>query len=102
MSKSTEPTQTPLWAPTGVRCQCGADITEWHTRARARTLLRYYGDGAGRVVACPACVTMSDNSTSSVTSVPKAVGYRKPESSVTVVDEDARLDAEYAQFEVRE
>ena len=99
MNKSTEPTSAALWQPGGPRCQCGADIREWHTHARARTLLRYYGQ-EGRVVACPACVSMSDNSASEITSVTEAVAYREHESSVRVVDEEQRLEAEYARFEV--
>jgi len=43
------------WGEHAVRCQCGADIRQWHSAAETRRVRRLYADPDGRVPACPAC-----------------------------------------------
>ena len=68
------------WRVTALRCQCGADITEWHSRAEARRLVRMYGVD-GRVLACPACQEPRNGIDEDLGTVPKAVSQRHEETT---------------------
>ena len=80
------------WAPTALRCQCGADITEWHTTARARELVRVYSNEDGRVPVCPACIRDRSGVGDALTTVPKAIVHMNRESSSERMDSDKRLE----------
>jgi len=69
----------PQWAESTVRCQCGADITHWHSAVAAREIARVYDCGNG-VVACPNCTENRGNH-SEVETVPQAVRARDTEST---------------------
>lgn len=68
------------WRVTGLECQCGADITEWHSRAEARRLVRMYGVD-GRVLACPACQDPRNGIDEDLGTVPKAVSQSQREAT---------------------
>lgn len=80
------------WSPTSLRCECGADITEWHTTARARSLVRAYGDASGRVPVCPACIQERNGVEDALATVPKAMANMTRESSIEEMDADRRLE----------
>jgi len=80
------------WTPTSLRCECGADITEWHTTARARALVRAYADGSGRVPACPECVRDRSGVSQSLSTVPKAIVHMDDQSTSDRMDAERRLE----------
>lgn len=71
----------PQWDVSGVECECGADISEWHSRAEARRLARIYGTEGSSVPKCPSCVEWRNpaNKTDTVT---HAVKHMQTSSSV--------------------
>ena len=79
--RTTAPAERPAQRRAATpRCQCGADITEWHAPAEARRLLRLYGRG-GEMLACPECIETGPHG-DDARGVARAVKHRETESSV--------------------
>ena len=94
----TEPSQPaesrPQWAEATLRCECGADVSEWHRGAERRRIRRHYATIDGRVPACPSCVDQSPAASTPITSVVDAVAKRDTDSSAEVSSEIKLLYAE--------
>lgn len=80
------------WTLTALRCECGADITEWHTNTRARSLVRAYGGEDGRVPHCPACVSARSGEDGAIQTVPKAVRQSEGESTIERMEPERKLE----------
>lgn len=60
------------WRAEPPRCQCGAALLEWHSKAEARRMVRQFGRDDGTVPACPACTEYSHPS-GDMTGVARAI-----------------------------
>lgn len=81
----------PQWAAAAIECDCGEDITQWHTVVEARRLRRQYARDDGTVPACPDCVEMGAGNDDPV-GVAKAIVHAETEASTTPMDADRRLE----------
>jgi len=80
----------PGWGESTIRCECGADISQWHTNAESRRLVRVYATETGRVPACPECVEYPSGDHSFDT-IPHAIRAAEPTSSCERVDHVALI-----------
>ena len=69
---SQTPAETAGWRAEPPRCQCGADLENWHSAAEARRMVRQFGRKDGTVPACPACTEYSHPS-GDMTGVARAI-----------------------------
>jgi len=81
----------PQWARAAIECECGEDITRWHTTVEARRLRRQYGTDTGTLPACPNCVDMGGGSDDPV-GVAKAIVHAETESSATQMSPERKIE----------
>lgn len=63
------------------RCQCGATLLEWHSKAEARRMVRQFGNENGDAIACPDCTEYAHPS-GEMTGVARAVRISDRKSTV--------------------
>jgi len=80
----------PAWPESTIRCECGADISQWHTNAESRRLKRVYATEDGRLPACPSCAEYPSGDHSFDT-IPHAIRAAEPSSSCERVDHVALI-----------
>ena len=76
------------------RCQCGADLLEWHSKAEARRMVRQFGDENGDAIACPSCTSYSHPS-GQMTGVARAVRISDRKSTAEPVSASEEAWARY-------
>ena len=76
----------PQWSAERLRCQCGADIREWHSTTRAREIVRIYANADGVVPGCPACQDWGHNQEQTDEDVPHAIKNMQMSSSAEFTD----------------
>jgi len=82
------------WRVEPPRCQCGADLLEWHSRAEARRMVRQFGNENGDAVACPSCTTYSHPS-GEMTGVARAVRISDRKATAEPVSRSEEAAARY-------
>ncbi|KOX93275.1 hypothetical protein [Halorubrum tropicale] len=82
------------WRVEPPRCQCGADLLEWHSKAEARRMVRQFGDADGEAIACPSCTSYSHPS-GEMTGVARAVRISDRQSTVEPLSASEEAAARY-------
>lgn len=81
----------PEWARTAIECDCGEDITQWHTTVEARRLRRQYATEDGTLPGCPECVDLGPGNGDPV-GVAKAIVHVETEASATKMSPERQLE----------